>query len=159
MFSCTALGLLQEVQMANVQYIEMLHAWHHDGVESWGGSWESRAQGEAMEELKAEIAQMANVESLVMSSSSSESDKIKVNAAIDLIKRSGSGAFDMATDEAEASSMSVKNRNNFVVFIKDCIIVRDSAHSKDKTDWKGVRSWKAWLTIRATVGIFLPSSA
>jgi hypothetical protein len=74
------------------QYIEMLHAWRHDGVASWGGGWESRAQGEAMEQLTGKIAQMANVESLVMSSSSSESDNIKVNAAIDMIKKSGSGA-------------------------------------------------------------------
>jgi len=120
------------------------------------GLGELGTYSQAAEELKREIAAMANIQSIIWSSSSSGSDKADIQAQADAIAKSGGGSIMVASNGQHAESMHIEYRNNFIVFIDSSEIIPGSPGTKISMNWKQERSWKAWLRIRARVGIVLP---
>jgi hypothetical protein len=144
----------------NPVYLTMEHGWSISQPSSWGAEWHRRALNEAIEQLKSRVADMANIETLIVSSSSSDSDKVNVTQAVSAAKAlvQASGAIGVSSDSSTAESMHRTNRNNFIIFVDHAEIVPGSDWSKTECNWKGERSWQASLRIRAVVGIYLPTA-
>lgn len=121
------------------------YGWSHNGVKSWGKNWPTRAETEALEQIRNTIKAMVNLGELETFTKSDVSHNLG-------LEKSKTG-FKIALGDSMNEEERVRwlNKNNFLVDVGN---VRATKQWSDSHYDMGKRSWKATATMLYDVRLY-----